>query len=154
MVVMKSYKMTYSEVEKYCSVLADKLISVNPTLIVGITRGGLVPAVHLSHFLNIPMECITWQTRDGGVKQKNNSLKKTPNIQHDHTLLKKYENIVFVDDINDSGKTFTEIKDYYGNHNFACLIEKLDSTFKCNFAGDKTDTERWICFPWEYDSNE
>ena len=68
---MTSYKMTYDEVVKYCNELADKLIAINPCLIVGVARGGLVPAVHLSHLLNLPMECLLWQTRDGGTKEDN-----------------------------------------------------------------------------------
>lgn len=29
-----------------------------PDYIVGLTRGGLVPAVYLSHYLNVPMETL------------------------------------------------------------------------------------------------
>jgi len=142
---MESYKMTYNEVVDYCSELADKLIAINPCLIVGVARGGLVPAVHLSHLLKLPMECLLWQTRDGGTKEDNEVIS---------AAIGAGGAVVFVDDINDSGQTFTEIRDHYGTGYFVCLLEKKQSKFRCNYAGDITDTERWIDFPWEYVKDE
>ena len=137
--------MTYDEVVKYCSELADKLIAVNPSLIVGVARGGLVPAVHLSHLMNLPMECLLWQTRDGGNKEDNEVIS---------AAISSGAVVVFVDDINDSGQTFTEIKNHYGSGHYVCLIEKMQSSFRCDTVGDRTDTERWFDFPWEYVKDE
>ena len=36
-----------------------------PDYIVGLTRGGLVPAVMLSHYLNVPMHSLGVSLRDG-----------------------------------------------------------------------------------------
>ena len=46
-----------------------KLIAVKPELIIGIARGGLIPAVALSHKLEVPFKSTTWQDRDGGIKE-------------------------------------------------------------------------------------
>ena len=62
------------------------------------------------------------------------------------------EVVVFVDDINDSGKTFAEIKTQYNAGITVCIMEKLQSNFKCDITGARTDTARWIEFPWEYDN--
>ena len=39
-----------------------------PELIIGVARGGLVPAVMLSHYLDVPMQSLHWSTRhDHGI---------------------------------------------------------------------------------------
>lgn len=40
--------------------------SWRPDYIVGITRGGLLPAVMMSHWLNVPMQSLDVSLRDGG----------------------------------------------------------------------------------------
>ena len=37
-----------------------------PDYIVGITRGGLIPAVMISHYLGVPMKSLDVSLRDGG----------------------------------------------------------------------------------------
>ena len=138
--MMKNFKMTYDEVADYCNDLSDKLVVYNPTLIVGIARGGLIPAVHLSHALNLPMETLLWQTRDGSNQEHNPAVAKA---------IADGEVVVFVDDINDSGKTFTDIKEHYNAGITACILEKMQSKFVCDVVGGRTDSERWIEFPWE-----
>jgi hypoxanthine phosphoribosyltransferase len=41
-----------------------------PDYIVGLTRGGLVPAVYMSHMLDIPMETLKVALRDGSLVVK------------------------------------------------------------------------------------
>ena len=143
--MMKNFKMTYNEVVDYCNDISDRLIAYNPTLIVGIARGGLIPAVHLSHALNLPMQTLLWQTRDGSTQERNPAVDKA---------IAEGEVVVFVDDINDSGRTFTEIKEHYNAGITACIIEKMHSEFQCDVTGGRTDSERWIEFPWESEDLE
>ena len=137
---MQNYKMTYDEVIEHCNELSEKLIQYSPTLIVGIARGGLVPAVHLSHALSLPMQTLLWQTRDDSNQEHNPAIAKA---------IAEGEVVVFVDDINDTGTTFTQIKEYYKAGITACIMEKKQSKFRCDLTGGLTDTERWIEFPWE-----
>jgi hypoxanthine phosphoribosyltransferase len=37
-----------------------------PDYVVGITRGGLLPAVMISHYLGVPMKALNVSLRDGG----------------------------------------------------------------------------------------
>lgn len=143
--MMKNFKMLYSEVVDYCDDISKRLIAYEPTLIVGIARGGLIPAVHLSHALNLPMQTLLWQTRNGSDQEHNPAIAKA---------IADGEVVVFVDDINDSGRTFTEIKEYYKAGITACIIEKMQSNFVCDITGGRTDSERWINFPWELGNKE
>ncbi len=139
---MKAYDMWYSEFDEHCETLYKQLVEndVVPDLIVGIARGGLVPAVRLSHAFNIPLECVKWQTRDGSTKEDNKVV--TEAIADNKT-------VVFVDDINDTGTTFEQIKEHYKGGIYICILEKKQSKFACDYNGGLTDTERWINFPWE-----
>ena len=101
--------------------------------IFGLQRGGLIPAVMISHKLGIPM---------------------TKGTISPNTLI--------IDDICDSGVTFanffeTHQKEYAFpfNLNFACLHYKPQtSKFKPTFYSSIWNSNDWIVYPWEReDSN-
>lgn len=118
-----------------------------PQVIVGLTRGGLVPAVRLSHMYNAKLFCLNISLRDGMVDDSD----------FDWDKLHGYTRILIVDDINDSGKTLNTVlnESYYNlvsTPKFACLLEKPSSSFTCMYSGErinKGQEDDWIVFPWE-----
>ena len=100
-----------------------------PDYIVGITRGGLIPAVMISQYLNIPMHTLGVSLRDQIGNDSNlwmasdalgpNSRERFVEDENDvvgilsaaSDLLENgtYKEILIVDDINDSGATFNWI---------------------------------------------
>lgn len=105
--------------------------SWRPDYIVGITRGGLVPAVMLSHYLEVPMHTLNASFRDADIGPESNlwmaedafgyipveertdaefEITHLP-VKGDASAPKKRKNILIVDDINDSGRTLQWIKD-------------------------------------------
>ena len=101
-----------------------------PDYIVGLTRGGLIPAVMLSHYLNIPMYGLSVSLRDNDLSPESNlwmaedalgpnSKERFVEDENDvagvlaaaSDLLESgtYKNILIVDDINDTGATFNWI---------------------------------------------
>jgi hypoxanthine phosphoribosyltransferase len=102
-------------------------------------------ALHLSHALDVPLECMHWSTRDSGMQTYSGPVEEE---------LQAGRTVVFVDDINDTGLTFYQIKMEYGNEGtskFVSLIEKTSSKFKTDARALRMDDERWIVFPWEKD---
>jgi hypoxanthine phosphoribosyltransferase len=102
-----------------------------PDYIVGLTRGGLVPATMLSHYLNVPMHTLHVSFRDdeGGpesnlwmaedaygyipVEERTDAeieISMLP-VKGDTSDPKKRKKILIVDDINDSGATLSWIKE-------------------------------------------
>jgi xanthine phosphoribosyltransferase len=85
-----------------------------PDYIVGLVRGGLVPANMLSQYLNIPMNALHISLRDGNESESNlwmaedafgyvpQEQQETINSRWDPAFKK---NILIVDDINDTGAT-------------------------------------------------
>lgn len=132
----------YNDVLSMCNNLEYDVSKMKPDLIVGITRGGLLPAVHLSHCLGIPMDTLAWRTRDNPQTEYNDNI---------NAMLIAKKTVVFVDDINDTGRTFTEIKQEYRGGHFVSLVEKVGSTFRSDASSLQLKDDRWIVFPWEKD---
>lgn len=106
--------------------------------IVGLSRGGLPIAVSLSNHINIPLVPITWQTRDGSVKDKEGLL----------SAMNRYQNILVVDDICDSGLTFNQIRKIGPNLSFYALLNKGQEVDFCGVDLGKSN-EQWVVMPWE-----
>lgn len=148
-----------------------------PDYIVGITRGGLIPALMLSQYLNIPMETIKVSLRDEASEPESNLWMAEDAFGYHRTddlpgssnpTLRK--NILIVDDINDTGATLNWIKqdwpsgclpsdpawnDVWNNNvRFAVMIDNLSSEFegKIDYCGEeinKAVDPVWVVFPWE-----
>lgn len=136
-----------------------------PDYIVGLSRGGLMPAVMISHYLNVPMRPLQVSLRDGG-----DCVSDLGMAEDAFGHLGNLNNILIVDDINDTGATFNWImKDWPSgcfpddpaweevwndNVRFAVIVDNLSS--KCEAPMDyvgkeinKAENDVWVDFPWE-----
>lgn len=123
-----------------------------PDMVVGITRGGLVPSVYASHYFGVPLTTINISFRDTEIIDP-----LTPLIE-----LIGHKKLLFVDDICDSGETLehiyeglmvadplgtaTNFKSAVMIHNDAC------QRFTPSYTGthvNKMEKDVWIVFDWE-----
>ena len=142
-----------------------------PDYIVGLTRGGLLPAVMISQYFDIPCETLKISLRDGSEQESNLWMAEDAfgyNAAEVGGPLCK--NILVVDDINDQGTTLNWLMadwesgclpgdprwDHVWNQNvkFAVVVDNLSS--KCNVGMDfvgmevnKAENDVWIEFPYE-----
>jgi len=152
-----------------------------PDIIVGLTRGGNIPATIISNMLDVQCEALKIKLRDnkpgeeqeincdlarmafGYVPEEQREVLKT---RWDVSLRKK---ILIVDDINDTGATFSYLKHQWqqccypeesswstvwgGNVRFATLTENLSSKFgSVSYYADevnKAEEDVWLVYPWE-----
>ena len=145
---------TWRDVEKMCSQLLVQLYNSEwrPDYIVGITRGGNVPATILSNMTGIRCEAVKVALRDG------ESGKTGDSIAWMADDAKMGKNILVVDDINDTGATFKWLSEDWGlnggdNVRFATLTENLSSNFDgvdyyCDEV-NKAEEDVWLVYPWE-----
>ena len=125
--------------------------SWRPDFLVGIGRGGLVPAAYLSHRTGIAMLSVDVSSGEPGFAGE---------------LLDKLaakilagKRILIVDDINDSGTTIFGLRaaieakcgDGTGLR-IAVLIDNVRSRAKVDYSAatiDRATDKRWFVFPWE-----
>jgi len=112
-----------------------------PFTVIGITRGGLIPATMLAHALNIKnVEALNF----------NDDLKLNPIFR----VINKYNlEVLVVDDIVDTGDTFLKVKKLFPNCKYTSLIYNRGQILgEPDFYGrtiDKTLDPSWITFWWE-----
>lgn len=170
-----------AEVERYVQDILRQIAldEFKPDYVVGITRGGITPALMISHYLDIPCEtlkvslsesedCETncWMAEDafGYISETEQETLKS---RWDIDARKK---ILVVDDINDTGATINWIKqdwqsscfpkeEYVWNSiwentvKFATLVNNESSEYtNVSYSGltiNKLENTSWVVFPWE-----
>jgi xanthine phosphoribosyltransferase len=115
------------------------------SLVIGIARGGLIPATMLSHNLNVPMVNISATSYMGRVKMETVKLDINENVLR--AALKAGSKALIVDDIIDSGDTFRELHSTFPDAKYASLVTKRHTTA---FHYIRVPKEVWVKFPWEY----
>ncbi len=128
----KEYKkihLSYDEYGKLVNELGDKLRD-KVDMVYGSCRGGWPIAVHLSHYLNIPML-----------------------ISLDGWECVAYNKLLVVDDIYDKGKTISNILSYVGARENVITATLYVSEFCIKTKPDiflrTKKRNEWIVFPWE-----
>jgi len=111
-------------------------------IIVGIAKGGLIPAVHLANVLEVPFAALQWSHK--GVRDSSNP----------HLICSKGKNVLLVDDILDNGDTMHEVLSTYYPMDTATLIYNCTNRWNLvpTYTGwtiNRNDTPQWIDFWWE-----
>ena len=161
---MKKIYYTWQDVENQTQEILRQLQrdAWMPDYVVGLTRGGLVPANLISQYLEIPMETLKVSLRDDNSQPENNLWMSEDAFEQ--------KRILIVDDINDSGATLNWIKEDWQSSNLpnnpkwqeiwgntvrvATLVENESSaselTVSYSAVGlNKAEEDCWIVFPWE-----
>lgn len=115
--------------------------------VIGLSRGGLVPAVILSHLKNI--NCFY----SCGIKSYSefNKFSETMFQYPDKQTLLDKDVVYVVDDICDTGGTLKFIENYLLPIKMVSitLIYRTNEVFKPNYFGTQLSDKRWVVFPWE-----
>jgi xanthine phosphoribosyltransferase len=163
---MEKRKVSWDEFQGLVAKICREIANSNwrPDYVVGITRGGLLPAVMISQYFNIPCETLKVSLRDHGGE---NPTESNLWMAEDAFEGKK---ILVVDDINDTGATINWIlgdwpsgcfpthenwENIFGNNvRFATVFDNLASNanVKMTYVGEeinKAERDIWIDFPFE-----
>jgi hypoxanthine phosphoribosyltransferase len=119
-----------------------------PDILLGIARGGLIPAGALAYALdckNLFTISVEFYT---GVDQRLEVPVVLPPFLDAHDL--DDAKVLIVDDVADTGKTLELVYDFCSGHvkeaRTAVLYQKPRSIIQCSYAWRETD--QWINFPW------
>lgn len=139
-----------------------------PDYIVGLTRGGLIPATMISHYTSVPLHTLNVSLRDNSETGPESNLWMAEDA---FGYEKDPVNILIVDDINDTGDTLNWIRNDWQSgcmpkdsrwntgvwgHNvrIAVLYDNLasKSVTSVTYSSveiNKRERPEWIVFPWE-----
>jgi hypoxanthine phosphoribosyltransferase len=145
---MDIVRMSWDATVGYCEELAGKIRDFRPEMIVGLSRGGLVPARIMSDLLGVDDVGIL------GVKFYKAMGKATdfPKITQELAMDIGGKRILVVDDVADTGRSLVVAKDYLqrkgaGEIKIATIHYKPNSIFKPDYF--VASTSAWIVYPWE-----
>lgn len=136
---MKNVYLTDEHIRKYVLKIFLQMYndSYKPDIIVGLSRGGLVPGVMLSHMIGVPFK----------------ALNKDEMFQNSKF---EYANGLIIDDINDTGRTLADFSSKYNGLfdmvRYAVIVNNESSSFDVDYYGcayNKLDEPDWWVFPWE-----
>lgn len=145
---------SYDQAGLMCDTLYTRITKDNfvPTLIIGLGRGGWMPATHLAGercFDNRNLISIGVQSYE---KTERGNIKFTDRFPIE--AIQENQSILIVDDIADTGKTLQVVQDLIKTHNAQALIKTAvlycKSESSCLIPNYFIyDTNKWVEFPWE-----
>jgi len=147
----ENIKLTWDDVDFIANMVAESISKKNIKFdtIVALGRGGLIPGAILSYKLDIK------NLQNLGINTRHQM------DQHSETLVYQRPtitgNVLVVDDINDSGRTFEAvnslIKSEYpdiGELLYCSLTTRYNTNFNENtISGKIINTSDWLVFPWD-----
>lgn len=151
---------TWREVEKLCDTICNNIKNNDIVIhnIIGISRGGLIPATLCAKRLNVrrvfSIGAMSYNDDDSYETRTHN-----PQIYQSEPMSTYFlENTLMVDDISDQGNTFNFLlKGMLVQPTFftkerlftAALYKKRDTKFNPNYHGAIAKDGEWLVFPWE-----
>ena len=166
---MKKQLVTWTDVEHQVQEILRQMQRDEwmPDYVVGLTRGGLVPANMISQYLDIPMHTLKVKLRDHADTESNTWMAEDAFGSNETSGT----NILIGDDINDTGATLNWIKQDWQasclpyderwlndiwniNVRIATLYdnESSKSELTVDYTAvtiNKAEEDVWIDFPWE-----
>jgi len=136
--------------------ITDQLQKTNfiPDVIVGVGRGGLIPATLLAYKLDVKkIYNFAVQSYSDEMRQTIRVIQTTGYDIFDA----KGKKVLIVDDLSDSGHTLRYIKEKLAHDlpedeiRSATLFTKDKTTFIPDFYLREYHHDTWLVFPWEYD---
>lgn len=143
---LRFVKISWQKFERDCFILSKRLRELKINKIVAISRGGLVASRIFSDLLEVPISHITIASYQNIKKLKRPVITEVP------TKTFEDENILIVDEVSDTGKTFKRAFSYFKNfpvHKIytLALYIKPKTSFAPDFWQEKFNA--WIIFPYE-----
>lgn len=146
----KGFHVSWDQMHRDARALAWRLDGRGPNggawkAVVGITRGGLVPAMIVSRELDVrvvdTISVRSYTHQDRGEAQ----VTKFPQAD----LMGDGEGVLIVDDLVDTGKTLELVRKLYPKAHFATVYAKPLGRALVDTYVTEVSQDTWIFFPWD-----
>jgi xanthine phosphoribosyltransferase len=148
----KGFHVSWDQIHRDARALAWRLDGKGPgtggswKAVVGITRGGLVPAMIVSRELDIRVvDTISVQSYSHQTQSQDATVTKAPQAD----LMGDGTGILIVDDLVDSGKTLELVRRLYPKAHFATVYAKPKGKPMVDSYITEVSQDTWIFFPWD-----
>jgi len=143
------FSISWNDIHFNCRTLAKIIVALDKPLdgIVGISRGGLFPALILSHMLNITL-VDTFCVNSYYDSSRNSNDLKTLKVP-DQNFNSSGKNWLIVDDLVDTGKTLQHVRKFYPDSFYCTLYAKPAGVPMVDIFVRKFSQNTWLVFPWE-----
>ena len=151
----KGFHVSWDQMHRDARALAWRLDGKGPNdgawkAVVGITRGGLVPAMIVARELDIrvvdTISVKSYHSGGGQADQRSEAkVIKSPQAE----LMGDGEGILIVDDLVDSGKTLELVRTLYPKAHFATVYAKPSGKPMVDSYITEVSQDTWIFFPWD-----
>ena len=149
---MNKYNYYYDQYYKDITDIVERHEATPNLHVVGVYRGSLPIATHLSNALECPMSIIKFQSRDGSDDKAEWMLNLTDDVSLRPEKCKQFfPTLLVVDDVYDTGKTFRAIKELpelKQNPDYHC-IALFGNENNDDVSYIHEQLYRWIVYPWE-----
>ena len=146
------YTLSWDRFETFIGSILNQVQSagLQPDIVVGIAKGGLIPSVRLFHLLKAQHYGVI------SIKRNTNSQyfypRTTPQISWTQIPPSNFACALLVDDIVGSGETLDRARDTLSKHDSgiiktASVVVNKNGRYRPDFFGCEIDD--WVLFPWE-----
>ncbi len=145
----KAFPVSWDQFHRDARALAWRLAGLGQEFraIVCITRGGLVPAAIISRELNIRLiETVCIASYHDYVNQGDMNLLKGIAAE---LAINGGKGVLVVDDLTDTGKTASEVRQMLPDAHFACVYAKPKGVPTVDTFITEVSQDTWIYFPWD-----
>lgn len=146
----KGFHVSWDQLHRDARALAWRLDGKGPDggawrAVVGITRGGLVPAMIVSRELDIRVVDTISVKSYSHQEQREAMVTKSPQAE----LMGDGTGILIVDDLVDTGKTLELVRNLYPKAHFATVYAKPKGKPLVETYVTEVSQDTWIFFPWD-----
>ncbi|WP_426034517.1 xanthine phosphoribosyltransferase [Cypionkella sp. TWP1-2-1b2] len=147
----KGFHVSWDQMHRDSRALAWRLDGKGPDnglwkAVVGITRGGLVPAMIVARELDIRrVDTISIKSYNHQTQGSIPEVIKAPQAD----LMGDGTGILIVDDLVDSGKTLEVVRKLYPHAHFATVYAKPSGKPQVDSYITEVSQDTWIFFPWD-----
>lgn len=139
----KNYNISWEQIHRDCKALAWKLRDRQWDRIIGIARGGLIPAAIIARELDVHLVdtvCVSSYT----VKEQG-ELQVLKQID----TSSKGKGWLIIDDLVDTGKTAKVVREMFPEAHFATVYAKPEGEPYIDTYITEVSQDTWILFPWD-----
>nr|WP_321502839.1 xanthine phosphoribosyltransferase [uncultured Dethiosulfovibrio sp.] len=139
----KTFTVSWEQMQRDCKALAWRLLDRKWERIIGIARGGLIPAAIMARELDVKLVdtvCISSYTM-----KRQGELQIIKNID----TSSKGEGWLIVDDLVDTGKTAKVVREMFPEARFATVYAKPEGKPYVDTYVTEVSQDTWILFPWD-----